>query len=229
MKASLDTNAIIHLYNAGLQSVLFDLFDEGVFIYEQIRNVELEHHGKGILEQVDEDIRSGRIEIYTAERLRKLSVYRIFENNVNENRTLYRPGDLGEVYAISLAQTLGALALVTDDTKRGGPYMSLLQCNGEIMALTFADVLILRYLFGLADECTTANDFDAINDASNLNWSLRSQLGRFIRRFWTDPHRDDEKIWLQKLIQERGIKARARLDALKRLIIKRQTIETSYI
>ena len=42
MRASLDTNVIIHLYKAGLQSVLFDVFDEGVFIYEQIRSVELE-------------------------------------------------------------------------------------------------------------------------------------------------------------------------------------------
>ena len=28
MRASLDTNVIIHLYRAGIQSVLFDIFDE---------------------------------------------------------------------------------------------------------------------------------------------------------------------------------------------------------
>ena len=32
MRASLDTNAIIHFYKAGLQDILFDFFDEGVFI-----------------------------------------------------------------------------------------------------------------------------------------------------------------------------------------------------
>lgn len=48
MKASLDTNVIIHLYKAGLQQVLFDVFDEGVFIYEQIRNIELDNHGNVI-------------------------------------------------------------------------------------------------------------------------------------------------------------------------------------
>ena len=36
MRASLDTNVIIHLYRAGLQNILFDLFVDGVFIYEQI-------------------------------------------------------------------------------------------------------------------------------------------------------------------------------------------------
>ena len=61
MKASLDTNVIIHLYRAGLQSILFDFFSEGVFIYEQIRNIELEHHGKDVLEAVDADIASGNI------------------------------------------------------------------------------------------------------------------------------------------------------------------------
>ena len=61
MRASLDTNVIIHLYKAGLQSVLFDVFDEGVFIYEQIRSVELENHGQDVLEDVDADIESGKI------------------------------------------------------------------------------------------------------------------------------------------------------------------------
>lgn len=104
MKASLDTNVIIHLYKAGLQSVLFDVFDEGVFIYEQIRSVELENHGQDVLEDVDADIASGKIEIYTDKRLKDLAVYKIFENNFKENRLLYGIGDLGEVYAISLAQ-----------------------------------------------------------------------------------------------------------------------------
>ena len=46
MRASLDTNVIIHFYRAGLQDILFRFFDEGVFIYEQIRNIELNNHGK---------------------------------------------------------------------------------------------------------------------------------------------------------------------------------------
>ena len=72
MRASLDTNVIIHLYKAGLQSVLFDVFDEGVFIYEQIRSVELENHGQDVLEDVDDDIASGKIEIYTDKKVKKI-------------------------------------------------------------------------------------------------------------------------------------------------------------
>ena len=133
MRASLDTNVIIHLYRAELQGILFDLFDEGVFIYEQIRSMELEHHGQDILTKVDSDINAGKIELFTDQKLKDLAVYKMFENNVRENRILYNAGDLGEVYAISLAQTIGAYSLVTDDTKQGGPYMSLLQLDYDII------------------------------------------------------------------------------------------------
>ncbi len=119
MRASLDTNVIIHFYRAGLQEILFSFFDEGVFIYEQIRTIELENHGKDVLSLIDADISAGRIEKYTDQDLRDLAIFRLFEEKVKENQMLYGIGDLGEVYAISLAQTLGTYSLVTDDTKQG--------------------------------------------------------------------------------------------------------------
>ena len=97
MRASLDTNVIIHFYRAGLQNILFDFFDEGVFIYEQIRNIELENHGQEVLDKVDNDIALGKIELYTDQILKDLQVYKVFEHNVLENRNLYGSGDLGEV------------------------------------------------------------------------------------------------------------------------------------
>lgn len=44
-----------------MQNILFDIFKDGVFIYEQIRNIELEHHGKAVLEAVDVDIEAGKL------------------------------------------------------------------------------------------------------------------------------------------------------------------------
>ena len=218
MRASLDTNVIIHLYKAELQNVLFEVFDNGVFIYEQIRNIELENHGRDVLKAVDSDIVSGRIGIYTDQKLKELAVYKIFENNVKENRFLYGTGDLGEVYAISLAQTLGAYSLVTDDTKQGGPYMSLLQFEDDIMPFTFTDVLILRYLMGKADAFQTVKDFDAINRASDLNWAFRSQLSKFIRRFLKDPYRKEDTIWIREMENEYGISLKEELRSLSKLI-----------
>ena len=218
MKASLDTNVIIHLYRANREYILFDFFDEGVFIYEQIRNVELEHHGKDVLDRVDKDIEAGKIEIYTDQMLRIQAVYKLFENNVKENRWLYGTGDLGEVYAISLAQTLGAYSLVTDDIKQGGPYMSLLQFEDEIMPFTFADILILRYLIGTSDEMQTVKDFDSINVASELNWSFVSQMKKFIRRFFRNPYRQEDTRWIRKLAAEHGIKIKDKLESLSRFV-----------
>lgn len=218
MRASLDTNAIIHFYKAGLQDILFDFFDEGVFIYEQIRKIELENHGQDVLLQVDIDIAVGKIELYTDQKLKELQVYKIFEYNVNENRNLYGTGDLGEVYAISLAQTLGAYSLVTNDTKQGGPYMSLLQFEDDIMPFTFADVLILRYLLGTVDENQTINDFNSINIASNLNWSFRRQLIKFIKRFFEDPYRNEDTEWIKKLAVENNINIKQKFQMLRKIL-----------
>ena len=218
MRASLDTNVIIHFYRAGLQNILFDFFDEGVFIYEQIRNIELENHGQEILDKVDSDIASGKIELYTNQKLKELQVYKIFENNILENRNLYGSGDLGEVYAISLAQTIGAYSLVTDDTKQGGPYMSLLQFDDDIMLFTFADVLILRYLVGDVDENQTVTDFNLINNSSNLNWSFKSQVSKFIKRFLKDPYRSEDTEWIRNLAVTKGFSIKDKLAALSKLL-----------
>ncbi len=218
MRASLDTNVIIHFYKAGLQNILFEFFDEGVFIYEQIRNVELENHGQDVILKVDSDIAVGRIELYTDQKLKDLQVYKIFQYNVNENRNLYGTGDLGEVYAISLAQTLGAYSLVTDDTKQGGPYMSLLQFEDNIMPFTFADVLILRYLIGDVDENQTVKDFNLINDSSELNWAFRSQVKKFVKRFIKDTYRNEDTEWIRNLSETYGFSLKAKLTALSKLL-----------
>jgi len=218
LRASLDTNVIIHLYQANMQSILFDIFKDGVFIYEQIHNVELKHHGQTVLQAVDADIKSGKIELYTNDKLKSQSVYKMFENNVKENRLLYGTGDLGEVYAISLAQTIGAYSLVTDDTKQGGPYMSLMQLDYDVKPFTFADILILRFLLGFVDAKQTVMDFDTVNKASNLNWSLKSQFAKFIKRFVADPYKLEEKAWFKQWTTAHSINAMAKFKALKDML-----------
>lgn len=218
MKASLDTNVIIHLYRANMQNILFDVFEEGIYVYEQIRNIELEHHGATVLQAVDSDIQAGKIKLYTNEILKKQGVYRMFENNVKDNRLLYGTGDLGEVYAISLAQTLGVYSLVTDDTKQGGPYMSLMQLNYDVKPFTFADILILRYLLGFADAQQSIKAFNIINEASDLNWSFKSQLVKFIKRFIADPFKVEEKNWFEEWAMENNINSMAKFKILRDIL-----------
>lgn len=216
MKASLDTNVMIHLYRANQEHILFDFFKDGVFIYEQIRNIELENHGLDVLEKINYDIGMGKIEIYTKQKLQEQGVLRIFEKNVNDNKCVYNPGDMGEVYAISLAQTIGAYSLVTDDIKQGGPYMSLLQfVDYDVMPLTFADIIILTFLAGEESAVNAIDIFEMINEASNLKWSFKSQLGRFIKRFWRDPYQEIDKEWMIKYCKERGINPKDKLRELQ--------------
>lgn len=218
MKASLDTNVIIHLYRAGLQGILFDIFKDGVFIYEQIRYVELENHGKDVIPDIDKDINDGKIELYTDAKLKEQGVYKVFEYNVKDNRLLYNPGDMGEVYAISLAQTIGAYSLVTDDTKQGGPYMSLLQLEYDVMPFNFADILILRYLFGVTNEAQTISDFNLINETSDLKWTFRAQVKKFVKRFITEPYKDEDKQWIEQVAKDKNISLNAKIKAIGKML-----------
>lgn len=218
MRASLDTNVIIHFYKANLQQILFDFFEDGVFVYEQIRNIELANHGQNVLNDVDEDIAKGKIELYTDDKLKEQGVYKIFAYNVKENRNLYGIGDLGEVYAISLAQTIGAYSLVTDDIKQGGPYMSLLQLGYDIMPFNFADVLLLRYLVGVVNEQQTLADFNAINESSNLKWSFKSQIVKFFKRFVKSPYKEEERQWLADLEEKNNINVIHKIKELSKLL-----------
>ncbi|HHU75255.1 MAG TPA: hypothetical protein GXZ28_11705 [Clostridiales bacterium] len=81
MKASLDTNVMIHLYRANQEHILFDFFKDGLFIFEQIRNTELVNHGLDVIEKIDYDIEAGKIEIYTRQKLMEQGVLRIFEEH----------------------------------------------------------------------------------------------------------------------------------------------------
>ena len=219
MRASLDTNVIIHLYQANREQILFDFFEDGVFIYEQIRNVELQNHGQSVIERIDRDISSGKIKVYTRQILKEQGVLLVFEEHVCDTKNAYAPGDMGEVYAIALAQTLGTYALVTDDIKQGGPYMSLLQfVDYDVMPLTFADLLLLRFLEGKETAKDTISIFGSINEASSLNWSFTSQLGKFIRRFWIEPYQEADKKWMVMLCEHNEINFKEKIKELRKLI-----------
>ena len=180
--------------------------------------IELKNPGTDIIDKVKNDIETGRIEIYTDQKLKDLTIYKIFEENVKDNKSLYESGDLGEVYAISLALTLGAFSIVTDDTKQGGPYMSLLQFESEIIPLTFVDILILRYLVGLVDEFKTVEDFNIINDISELNWSFKNHLRKFLKRFFYDSYKQSDKEWISRFVEDNNGKLRSKIDNLWNVI-----------
>ncbi len=57
-----------------------------------------------------------------------------------------------------------------------------------------------------------------VNEASNLNWSLKSQLAKFIRRFFKNPYKHEEREWIVKWSAENKIDIIAKLKALSRIL-----------
>lgn len=86
------------------------------------------------------------------------------------------------------------------------------------MPCTFADVLILRYLLGTVDENQTVTDFNSINSSSDLNWSFKSQVTKFIKRFYKNPYRNEDTIWINKLAIENNINIKLKFQLLRKLI-----------
>lgn len=96
--------------------------------------------------------------------------------------------------------------------------MSLMQLNDDIMPFTFADILILRYLFENADALKTVEDFDLINKKNDLNWTVRSQMVKFIKRFWKDSYRQEDSKWMKELVIQKEIAVKTKFIDLRKLI-----------
>ena len=94
----------------------------------------------------------------------------------------------------------------------------MLQFEDDVMPFNFADILLVRYLIGMADEHETLDAFNRINSISQLNWSFRSQIGKFIRRFWNEPYRQEDTIWMDSLIEKYHVKVKTKFVNLRKLI-----------
>lgn len=184
MDASLDTNVIIHLYNANFRDILFNRFEK-LKVYEFIRNQELKKHAdSGILEIFDKDVDSGKIELVTDAYLREIGMFNIFQFHVKEIRILFEGSDLGEVYAISMAKTLGCISLATDDIKERGPHYTLMRIpDSEVLPFALYEILFLDYLEERLTEQELVDSFHRICDVSKLEMDFTRKLKSFIRRF----------------------------------------------
>lgn len=71
---------------------------------------------------------------------------------------------------------------------------------------------------GIVDALQTAKDFDSVNAASELNWTFRSQVAKFIRRFWKAPYRDTDREWMEKIVCDNHISVKSKFSALNKVI-----------
>lgn len=215
MDASLDTNVIIHLYNANYQYILFNRF-ENVKVYEFIRNHEMENHAPPeVIKLFDNDVQAGKIELITYDYLKSISMHNVFNDHVRTLNILFEKGDLGEVYAISMAKTLGCISLVTNDIKEHGPHYMLMRIpDSDIIPLAFYEILFLNYMEGLITEEELSEQFDTICKVSSLKMNFSSKLKIFIRRFWASPYTESEKLWMNTFCSTNNINSKQRMQKL---------------
>lgn len=221
MNASLDTNVIIHLYKANLQSVLFNRFEK-LKVYEFIRIHEMQNHaGQDIIDKFDKDVETGKIEIITDIYLKSIGMYQVFLHHVKDLRILFDGGDLGEIYAIGMAKALGCVCLVTDDIKERGPHYTLMRIpDSEVIPFAFFEVLFLDFLEDRMSEVELSYAFGEVCDLSGLVWDIKSKLKGFIKRFWKDPYSESEKVWMSGFCSEKNIDAKVRIQKLWNYINK---------
>ena len=82
---------------------------------------------------------------------------------------MFECSDLGEVYAISMAKTLGCISLVTDDIKERGPHYTLMRIpDSDVMPFAFYELLFLDYLEERLSEQELLDYFNRICDLSNF-------------------------------------------------------------
>lgn len=78
MNSTLDTNVIIHLYDAGLGEVLHSSFDK-IYVYEYIIETELMNHGSAeTINTVRQDIADGKIIVIKKKELLELGMGNVF-------------------------------------------------------------------------------------------------------------------------------------------------------
>lgn len=222
MEASLDTNVIIHLYKANLQGILFNRFEK-LKVYEFIRSHEMENHAAPeTIAEFDKDVKLGKIELITDSYLRSIGMYNLFQHHVKDIRILFDGGDLGEVYAISMAKTLGCISLVTDDIKERGPHYTLMRIpDSDVMPLAFYEVLFLDFLEQRMTSEEVVRCFKAICDVSDLRMDCTSKLKSFMKRFWKAPYSESEKAWMKSFCATHSINATERLRKLIMFLTER--------
>lgn len=217
MKASLDTNIILHLYRANRQSLLFEMFDEEIYIDEFIYSIELQNHGKDILPILEQDIASKKITVIDGTLLKSLGIWNLYKDNLEEEKTFYPSSDMGEIHAIALARTMGAVSVVTDDTKYRGPHYYLMRIEGYAnMPLAFYEILVLLYLKGNYSVQQVIEIFNAVIEWNpELPYNLRSIIEGFVRRFIATPYTERDKNWFVKFCTTENISYKKKLKQLK--------------
>lgn len=216
MKASLDTNVILHLYRADKQNVLFNFFKDDIYIDEFIYNIELKNHGSDIKEKLDQDISTGRIHVITEDWLKERGIWSLYKKYLTDQTMLYSSSDRGEACAIALAKVLGAMSVVTDDTKPCGPHHTLMsEPDSDIIPFAHYELIFMLYLLDVYSADEVLQTIETICKYSpDFNFELIPKIKRFINRTIRDPYSERDKAWFVSFAKEHNFSIKHKLTVL---------------
>ncbi len=182
MKASLDTDIIIHLYKSGKKELLFEFFEE-LYIHEYLLEKEVKDKSSEVYTELYGDIQDGYIVVIRTSDLIDRGIKTLFEDYMRDYEILF---DRGELRAIALAKAMGIMAFVSDDTKDDGPHQLLQkELIQDVIPFAFYELLFLKFL---RSELTTQQYYDAFNQitvASMAEHPMRftTKIKATVRRF----------------------------------------------
>ena len=70
----------------------------------------------------------------------------------------------------------------------------------------------------MVDEVQTIADFNLINETSELNWTLRTQMRNFVKRFITAPYKEEEKQWIEQITKDKNIRLNAKIKSIGKML-----------
>lgn len=213
MDVSVDTNILIHLYQANSKVLLLSSFGS-IYAYEYLIDEELYRNDKECYKQVNIDIDEGRIIKVTNLMLIDMGIKGLFDDHYRDYKMLFA-GDRGEAYAVALAIVFGIEAFVSDDTKFGGPHETLLkELIDDVIPFTFYELLFLKYLKSETNCNEFEDQFNKISKTMTNPMEFRSRINRVIKRFNKKHGSIRDYQWLQDFCDENKIDLRSRLVEL---------------
>lgn len=219
MKASIDTDVVIHLYSSNKQNLFFEIFDE-LFMYEFLYKKELKKKSHQVYEKLSADVILGKVTIVTNQDLLSMGVKSLFDECIIDYEYLF---DRGEMFAVALAKTMGLLAFVSDDTKEFGPHDTLVKnLIEDVIPFAFYELLYLKYLSG---DITAEKMHSEFNEIAFITMNkrpmrFRSRMLRTVRRFSCRNGTQRDYGWICEYCDSKHINYKEKMINLKNYLDK---------
>jgi len=203
MKASIDTDVVIHLYLCDKQDLFFKVFDQ-LYMHEYLYEKELKTKSQSVFDKFSIDVSEGKVIIINNKDLIEMGVKGLFEIYKRDYDSLF---DSGELHAVSLAKAMGLVAFVSDDTKEFGPHETLVkELIEDVIPFAFYELLFLGYLDGEISAEQMHREFDLVTSKSMSEkpMNFRSRMLKTVRRFSSKGTKRDYD-WIQSYCKSGNI------------------------